>query len=76
VGDVAVDEAGNLLVPDGDNGRLLLLDPNGVLLMEWEVAHVGGMVLDGAGAYYTTDYGAGLLIKYRLGAIPDGTPTK
>ena len=60
------DAAGNLLVPDGDNGRLLLLDPDGVLLAEWEVAHVGGMTPAGAGAYYTTDYGAGLLLKYQV----------
>jgi tripartite motif-containing protein 71 len=75
VGDVAIDAAGNLIVPDLDNDRLLLLDPNGVLLVEWEPTYVGYVLLDDSGALYMTDYQSGTLSKYQVPPIPDGTPT-
>ena len=70
---VDIDAAGNLIVKDAEDRRLLLLDPNGVLLAEWEPEYGGFVLLDDTGALYMNNP-SGAFAKYQRGPIPAGTP--
>jgi len=79
VGGVAFDPAGNMFIADGEHGRLVLLDPAGALLAEWDLTDPDNQIMggfphfDADGNLYMVSY-EGILYKYQIAGTPEATP--
>jgi outer membrane protein assembly factor BamB len=79
---LAFDEQGRLYVLDNKDKRVVVLDASYAVIASWDLTTtdgappetVIGMALDSDGGLYVSDYLGSVLLKYQLGAIPDGTP--